>query len=149
LRYIPHTCLLQRPELTGEMQLASPSQSPYAFACAFYGISPISSWNVRHGSFEVPFASVFQEMVTFNVRCANHLLSASGSRPFLKDLFSQSLLLLHKLVSRLGSPLSISWDPSEWLEVVLMCMGHEVSAFYKLKLALILHRHPILSWWIV
>jgi hypothetical protein len=125
LQHIHRNGLLQRPELTNELQAASHSQPSYVFACTFYGIPPIPDTPTRPGFFDVPLALAFEDMVNVNLSCAR-LLETSDKPSFSRDVVSQSLLLLDRLVERIGSSLAASWNPSEWLAAILRCMEHEV-----------------------
>jgi hypothetical protein len=127
LRHTPQSGLAQRPELTGEMQAASHSQSPYAFARTFYGITSLPEPPAQQGTFDAPLASAFENVVKINLSSAHGLSGASGESSPLRDVFSQSLLLLSKLVDGINSPIDVSWNPSEWLYAVLTSINHEVS----------------------
>jgi hypothetical protein len=126
LRHIPHIALMRRPELTGGIQAASKSQRPYLFACTFYGITPTVKAPSPNGSFNIPFASAFESLITLSIHFAQSLINGSGSPSFLREVFSQSLLLVDRLVGRLGSSIVVLWDPKKWLSVVLGSIGHEV-----------------------
>lgn len=120
---------MRHPELTGDIQAASTSQRPYLFACSFYGITPIASVPTLPGtSFDaVPFVAAFQNFAALSVKCAHSLMGASGSGAApLREVFSQTLLILDRLIGRLGSPIHVAWDPEEWLSVVLRSVEHEV-----------------------
>lgn len=132
LRHIPHATLMQRPELTENMQAASISQRPYTFACIFYDIKPILKVPSHKGPFDIPFASAFENMVQLSLSCAKRLVATSDGSPLLMQAFSQLLLLLDRLVGRLGSPISVSWKPAEWLSVVLKSLEHEVGFMFHL-----------------
>lgn len=127
LRHIPHTALLRRPALTQEKHTTSHSYPPYVFASHFYGVTPISEAPIQHGSYDVPFASAFKNLITLNTNYANNLLNVSRKSPHLGGVFSQSLLLLDTLVRMLDSPVVVSWNPSEWLCIVLRCIERNVS----------------------
>jgi hypothetical protein len=117
------------------MQAPSDSHSPYSFACVFYGITPTPGFqSIQHESFGVPFTSAFENLVQLNMKIAKCLLGAQGKPSLLRGLFSQSLLLLDELVELLDLPAKVSWNPSEWLQVVLQCIEHEVCrlSYYKI-----------------
>jgi hypothetical protein len=126
LNHIPHNGLSQRPELTGEMQAASRSQSPFAFARSFYGISSLPEPLLQQDVFDSPLASVFENMISTSLHCAHGLSNASHNASSLRDVLSQSFLLLGTIVDRSSVSIDVSWVPSEWLYAVLMTMNHQV-----------------------
>lgn len=120
---------MQRPELTGEIQEASKTQRPYTFACTFYGITTIDDVPLPQGSFTIPFGSAFENLASLSVNFAQVLSNDSKNLPFLREIFSGSLMLMDKLVGRLGTEISVAWKPEEWLSVVLDCLEHDVRPF--------------------
>ena len=126
LRHIPQVSLMQRPQLTADLQTTTASQGPYSFACTFYGIEPTSSLPTASNS-NIPFVSAFESMIGVSMCFAQSLLAISGdSLPF-QAVYLQSLLLVDRLVGRLASPVVISWDPPKWLSLLLECLEHEVN----------------------
>jgi hypothetical protein len=129
LRHIPFNALLKRPELTEGAQAATLSQSPYSFACTFYGIKPTHVLPVQKDSSSVPFASAFVDVLSLTASCGRSLLSSTKSL-ILRDVFAQSLLLVGNLVDKLegkqNAPIAVSWDPTEWFSVVLDTFELEV-----------------------
>lgn len=134
LRHIPHTALMQRPELTSEIQAASAAQRPYVFACTFYGAKPIPTIPAQKGSYSIPFASAFENIIRLSTSCAQSLLK-KGSPSRLREVFTQALLLIDRLVGRLGSSIEVLWNPTEWLSVVLKSLDHEVRFLHTNKYA--------------
>ena len=126
LRHIPRTALLQRPALTQKVQAASNSHPPYAFSCLFYGITPIPGLPVSDGTFDVPFVSLFENMVELSMNCARSLLKEPPNPSRMREVFSQSLLLLDEVAGRIDSPIRVSWNPSKWLDAILQCIEHKV-----------------------
>lgn len=129
LRQTPLAALLRRPELTAGAQAATASQSPYGFACTFYGIKPTSKFSTQKNTSSVPFASAFEDLIGLSTNCGRRLVTSKTSLP-LRDALAQLLLILGKLVDRLegreGEPIQISWSPNEWFSVVLETFELEV-----------------------
>jgi hypothetical protein len=130
LRHIPRDGLSHRPELTGERQAASRSQPPFAFARSFYGISSLPEPPPQQGVFDVPLASIFENAVSTSLNCVRGLSEASDNPFPLRDVFSQSLLLLERIVDRISASIDLSWNPSEWLHTVLPAINHQVGLCY-------------------
>jgi hypothetical protein len=129
LKHVPLGALLKRPELTEGAQAATVSQSPYGFACTFYGIKPTSKVSTHKDSSSVPFASALGDVVGLSTSCARSLLVST--RPLaLRDVFAQLLLLVgmlvDKLEGKLDAPIEVSWNPTEWLSAVLGTLELEV-----------------------
>ncbi|KAL0565856.1 hypothetical protein V5O48_016166, partial [Marasmius crinis-equi] len=129
LRQIPHSALLGRPEVTSEIQEASASQRPYIFACTFYGIKPSVDVTEPSGSFTIPFGSAFEALISISTSLAQSLVESSGKLFVLREVFSQSLLLIDRLVGRLNTTMTLSWEPRKWLSTVLDILKHESANF--------------------
>jgi hypothetical protein len=127
LRQIPHSSLMQRPKLTGSSEADHTAQRPYFFACSFYGITQISTAMKSQAFYTVPFTSVFENLISLSRICANVLIRGSPDILILREVYSHSLLLIDRLVGRLGTSVEIAWDPSEWLQLVLHPLEHEVN----------------------
>jgi hypothetical protein len=122
LQHVPLSALLKRPELTEGAQAATVSQSPYGFACTFYGIKPTSKLSIHKDSSSVPFASALGDVIGLSTSCGRSLLIST--RPLaLRGVFAQLLLLVGMLVDKLegkqDAPIEVSWNPIEWLSIVL------------------------------
>jgi hypothetical protein len=126
LRHIPRDGLSHRPELTGDRQAASRSQPPLAFAQSFYGISSLPEPPLQQGVFDIPLVSTFENAVSTSLSCVRGLSEASDNPLPLRDVFSQSLLLLERIVDRSSVSIDLSWNPSDWLHAVLLAMNHQV-----------------------
>lgn len=129
LRQIPHVALMQRPELSGEMEMAARSQRPYVFAATFYGFKPTLDTSSPSGPFTIPFASAFQNLVTLSINCSRFLTEGCETPDPLREVTSQSLFILDRLVGRLNSEITLSWNPDQWLLSVLAALEHEVYLF--------------------
>lgn len=129
LRHIPLGALLRRPELTEGAEAATASQSPYGFACTFYGIKPTPTLPIHKNSSSVPFASAFDDVINLSTSCGRSLLVST--KPLaLRDVFAQLLLLVGNLVDKLegkqGAPIEVSWNTTEWFSVMLGTFELEV-----------------------
>ncbi|KAJ7103154.1 Dopey, N-terminal-domain-containing protein, partial [Mycena belliarum] len=129
LRQIPHVALMQRPELNSEMEVTAKSQRPYVFAATFYGFKPTLDIPSLSGPFIIPFASAFQNLVTISARCSRFITEGCDTPGPLREVSSRCLLILDRLVGRLNSPVTIAWDPDQWLSSVLGALEHETCNF--------------------
>lgn len=134
LRQIPHSSLMQRPELAGAVEAKCTTQRPYLFACSFYGITPIAIPTDSATYFAVPFASVFENLTSLSHICAEILIQGSSNISTLREVYALSLLLIDRLVGRLGTSVEIAWKPARWLHLVLNVLEHEVSESLKPRL---------------
>ncbi|KAG5652198.1 hypothetical protein H0H81_005933 [Sphagnurus paluster] len=129
LRHVPHSSLMQRPDLTGPIEEKRTTQRPYLFACSFYGIEPVTTPPLSTISFAIPFVSAFENLATFSLNCALSLIDGSEDVVTLREVYSQSLVLVDRLVGRLGTAVSPAWDPAKWLQVILQGLEHESANF--------------------
>ncbi|KAK0500731.1 Dopey, N-terminal-domain-containing protein [Armillaria luteobubalina] len=131
LRQVPHAALMQRPETSEGDNSARESQRPYIYACTVYGIEPLTIEPVSlSGSFNIPFASSFESLVSLSSIFSHLLVSAADKVIAFREALCQTLLLLDALVGRLGtSMMKVTWHPSHWLSVVLDCIGHGSANF--------------------
>ncbi|KAJ7204429.1 Dopey, N-terminal-domain-containing protein [Mycena pura] len=129
LRQIPHIALMQRPELTGEMETAAKSQRPYVFAATFYGFKPTLDTDLPLGPFIIPFASAFQNLVTLSINSSRFLTDGCHTATTLREVLAHALLLLDRLASRLDSQITLVWNPDQWLASVLTTLEHESCNF--------------------
>ncbi|KAK0199079.1 Dopey, N-terminal-domain-containing protein [Armillaria mellea] len=131
LRQVPHAALMQRPEASEGDSSVRDSQRPYIFACTVYGIEPLAIETASpSGSFNIPFASSFESLVSLSSIFSHLLVSAADKVAVFREALCQTLLLLDALVGRLGtSMMKVTWHPSHWLSVVLDCIGHGSANF--------------------
>ncbi|KAG6911306.1 hypothetical protein DXG01_002145 [Tephrocybe rancida] len=129
LRHIPHSSLLQRPDLTGPIEAKRTTQRPYLFACSFYGIDPVAIPPSLPVSFAVPFVSAFENLAMFAKNCAQALTASSPDVTILREVFALSLSLLDRLTDRLATPSTLAWNPTEWLHVILSGLDNESANF--------------------
>ncbi|KAG6841563.1 hypothetical protein C0991_009598 [Blastosporella zonata] len=129
LRHIPHSSLMQRPDLTGPIEAKRTTQRPYIFACSFYGIDPIAIPPSISTSFAVPFISAFENLATFTRNCAQALIASSPDVVTLREVYSLSLSLLDRFAGRLGTSVTLTWDPNTWVQTILGGLEHESANF--------------------
>ncbi|KAJ6523556.1 Dopey, N-terminal-domain-containing protein [Mycena capillaripes] len=130
LRQIPHVALMQRPELSGEINAIAQSQRPYIFAATFYGFKPpLDDVPSPSGPFTIPFASAFQNLNTLSINCSRFLTEGCETPGPLREVSSQALLLQDRLVERLNSQITLNWSPDQWLSSVLATLEHESCNF--------------------
>ncbi|KAI0964349.1 hypothetical protein AcW1_001188 [Taiwanofungus camphoratus] len=129
LSHIPKSAPLgSRPSSSGQLQ----EEGPSSFACKFYGIED-KVHHSRRGSPAVPFTAVFEDLVKVNITSAEFLLTSTKDLEVVRDVFVRSLILLAALVTRAeqlqDTSFLVSWDPAEWLSVVLRCLDHMTTVF--------------------
>lgn len=125
LYQIPHAVLLSRPEVNTDMQVASDTERPYAFVCTFYHTNPIITVPPSVGIYTLPFGSAFESLTALSVAFGQTLIQAKGNLALLRELYSQSLGLIGRLIGGLSSPVTTAWEPRRWLSVALDTL-HEV-----------------------
>ncbi|KAG6877602.1 hypothetical protein C0993_005728 [Termitomyces sp. T159_Od127] len=126
LQHIPHSALMQRPDMTGPIEAKRTTQRPYLFACSFYGVDPINIPASTSDSFAVPFVSAFESLTTITRCCAQALTTSSSDITVLREVFSLSLSLLNSISSRLTALVTLAWNPDEWLQAILRELEHEL-----------------------
>lgn len=130
LRHIPATALKLRPQ-SQEKSHTPPSQGPLEFACSFYGIEIPPFNSIRRTCVDKPFVTNFEDLVALTTITATSLTSCTLEFAYpLRDAFTQSVLLIMRLLGRmdqkLNEPFDIDWDPPEWLAAVLESVEHPV-----------------------
>lgn len=129
LKQIPLSSLLQRPELTARAPAATETQSPYEFACMFYGIKIDDRISTHNSNSNIPFASAFEDLISLTTICGKNMIAPKKFSPSW-DIFVQLLLILGNLVEKYEGKddvqICISWDPAEWFAVVLGTFDLEV-----------------------
>lgn len=130
LRHIPATALKLRPQLQVKSE-APPSQGPLEFACSFYGVENPLGRSIQRTRVDRPFVTNFEDLLVLTTTAATGLMDCPPelAQP-LRSAFSQSVLLVMRLLGRmdqrLDAPFDIDWDPSKWLSVVLQSAEHPV-----------------------
>jgi hypothetical protein len=117
---------MKRAEVDEGLQEPTPSRGPYAYACAFYGIEPALNLSNSTHAGDVPFSSVFEDLVDLSSCFARHFIQNMGGPPRFREGFALTLHLIEKLVASLKTPITISWDPSKWLSAVLEVLNSQV-----------------------
>jgi hypothetical protein len=135
-RHIPHTGLLQRPEMTAEF--GSNQQRPFDFACMFFKIKdkPVPIADAPQPSI-MPFLSCFHSLTSLSVCYSNRLSQERHNGLVLHESYTRLLSLLDRLAARLDSPISIDWNPNAWLDKLLASLETKV-AFFPLSLTSLL-----------
>ncbi|KAJ7269339.1 Dopey, N-terminal-domain-containing protein [Mycena haematopus] len=121
------------------------SQRPYVFAATFYGFKPtLDDTPAPLRPFTIPFASAFQNLIALSSSCSRFLTEGCETPGLLREVSSQSLLLLVRLVERLDSQITLTWSPDQWLSLVLATLEHEYCNFtmvdQAISLIVVLHR---------
>ena len=132
LQHIPQPSLMQRPHANGQLE-PSIADRPFLFACNLYGISSLGIPEGR-GSFAVPVASAFESLASLSLICAQNLINNSENIVDLREVFSSSLILMERLSERLTTFVEVSWEPSNWLQIILQGLHHEVGTRPDLQL---------------
>ncbi|CAK5264480.1 unnamed protein product [Mycena citricolor] len=119
---------------------------PHSFAASFYGFSVPEATTSTNSAMPAPFASSFENLITLSRMCSRYLVDGNPSNPaLLREVASQVMLLLERLVSRLESPLTAEWEPSEWLAAVLATLDHPQCNFTlvdrSISLIVVLQQH--------
>ncbi|KAF7302659.1 Dopey-N domain-containing protein [Mycena chlorophos] len=149
LQKMPPSALVQRPELTGDLETAAQTQRPYIFAATFYGCKPVHVTQELQGPFNVPFASAFQNLVSLSTSCSRFLTEGCSTPAPLREVLAQSLLLMDRLATRLETSVTLTWKPEEWLSSVLATLENENCNFTvvdrAISLIVALHATPTLA----
>jgi hypothetical protein len=128
LHHIPDSSLLQRPEIT--VQVESGSQRPFDFACTFFKIADKSIPTAATlDILATPFVSCFQSLISLSMAFTSRLKESQHAL-MLRESFSKVLLLIDRLAARLITPMNIPWDPKEWLNILLASLEYQVSSFF-------------------
>lgn len=135
LKQIPQITLTKRPELSQDFQAAGATLPAYKFACTFYGKNMSFFLPSSSSTSVTPFGSSFENLLLSSA-CFSRALSTSSSDNHnlatLREGLSRSLLLLHRLVERITSPIVVNWPP-EWFPTVIDAIGHQVSLVFIVK----------------
>ena len=102
-------------------------QTPFQISCSFFQISSALQSSTRRPISAVPLVSCLQALLSLSQNYAEILLKGSHYSSVLRESFCRILALIHVLVKRLDSALDLVWNPTQWLENVLSCLGDAVS----------------------
>lgn len=126
--------LKERPRISGEETTPLPSQSAYAFVCAFYGNEPVPAV-VRERESTSPLVTVFDDLVRLSM--LSSIPSDATTDHVVRENFVQSLLLFKKMAQQLQSSdesIPVQWNPDEWLAAVVQSIKSEVFLFTSIEL---------------
>ncbi|KAH7100146.1 Dopey, N-terminal-domain-containing protein [Auriculariales sp. MPI-PUGE-AT-0066] len=106
--------------------------TPYARACSFYGVTidervPASADAL---SDSVTLVSAFEDLATLSATFARGIVTAGTGSTSVRECLMQAMTLLLKLVHKLEkqtTPLSIRWQPREWLAIILGCLDKKTT----------------------
>lgn len=128
---IPPSALFRRPVDEGHDSLSS--GGPLQLALTFYRLNFRYPNNKIRATSQVPFVSVFEDLISFSATCATSTTNSSDRRKTFRDLLVVSLSLLNKLVTAAGSEteqsLVIDWNPSNWASCLVTALETEDTTF--------------------
>ncbi|KAF8633541.1 hypothetical protein AX15_001344 [Amanita polypyramis BW_CC] len=129
-KLVPHAALLGRPKLPHGNRSSQDTASirSYHFTCEFYDIRPVATTTDAALSI-IPFSSIFNNFTSISLRCAQKLVEKATSPEILREVLSRTLSLVNSLVARPDSPISVTWEPQEWLSSILSSFGSDAITF--------------------
>ncbi|KAF8913192.1 Dopey, N-terminal-domain-containing protein [Gymnopilus junonius] len=128
LDQIPQSALLQRPGLAIESE--GDIRTPFDFSCIFYKVSnQAKPTTTGHQMSTVPLISCLENLLSLCQDYALFLFKGPQHGVILRESFCLIMALIHTLLVRLDASLNISWNPAEWLHVILSSLGHEAATF--------------------
>jgi hypothetical protein len=105
-------------------------QGPFEFASTFYGLKTFSLKPVIRNCHDIPFVTTLEDLILISTSCATSLLTPSPNASAVREVFSQSILLIMRLLGRMdqrsGPPFVAQWDPERWLSTILQCLEQPV-----------------------
>lgn len=131
MKRIPCIALVQRPGLGKEATDTHDDKGPYKFACYLYGLDEPPFEPPPVPLSPIPLHTVFHSLVTLTSVIASQLSEVSSSSSNkCREAFLIVLDLLATLATRLEevpTPIAaITWNPSDWLSVLLPTMESKV-----------------------
>lgn len=133
LRHIPHVALKQRPTMQEDLKPEG-IQGPFEFASTFYGLKAFSLKPVIRNCHDIPFVTTLEDLILISTSCATSLLNPSPNASTIREVFSQSILLIMRLLGRMdqrsGPPFVAQWDPERWLSTILQCLEQVVGKIH-------------------
>lgn len=146
--------LKQRPEIEGQPPTVS-KLGPFAFACSFYELKEFTLKLADRECLDLPFVTSFEDLASLSTVCAKRLLTPSKDASLLREAFSQSVLLIMRLLGRMdqrsGPPFVAQWNPAQWLSGILECLEQPVCHFSLAVVYCLIcynYRYQHLRWWI-
>ncbi|KIY73422.1 hypothetical protein CYLTODRAFT_365976 [Cylindrobasidium torrendii FP15055 ss-10] len=126
---IHQSVLLARPSVAESKEPAgTDSSSPYAVACAMYGVDaklPTSSAS----PYTQTFSASFESLVVLSEGFARAIVEGRNVQ-LSREFLCSCVQLMTDLVVRVGpSEVTVSWNPEEWLTVVLECLQAKSTNF--------------------
>jgi hypothetical protein len=138
---IPVSSLLQLsvddPRLT--------ARGPLDLALNFYGLNIKFPYNNVRKALQLPFVTVFEDLVSFSAICATTMTTSIDHRKIFRDLLVQSLSLLNELVTTVSEremSLIVDWVPSDWVSCLVAALETEVSVVLHATSFLDTYHHP-------
>lgn len=122
--------LKEWPRITSDGAGPAPSQTAYAFACAFYSTESTPALTVERESTSTPLVAVFNDLTSLSMYSAKALSSDSSNNLSVRETFVQSLVLFKNMTQQLQANteqvVALAWKPDDWLSAVLECIKSEV-----------------------
>lgn len=109
----------------------SNARGPLELALNFYGLDVQLPYNNARKALQLPFLTVFEDIVSFSAICATATTTSVDHRKIFRDLLVQSLSLLNELVTAAvlerELTLIVDWNPSDWVSCLVAALETEVS----------------------
>ena len=123
-QHMLHDGLLHCPEFIVEETRGCRA---YEFACTFFKITPkLQDLHMTTQPSTIPFASCFYHLISLSTTFAHGLSQYPQDAPVLREVFSRTLSLLDRLTGGLNYQIVLTWDPRQWLGVMLSSLEYEV-----------------------
>ena len=127
LTRITPTGLDSRPRLNE--QIDTSSQSPFVFACTFYGLEKPSLDSPQQRS-DIPFVTASEDLIRVSLHAAKGLLQRGENQAMIREMLIEALSLLVTLIGSLDESqqktFTVDWNPTEWSSVMMQCLSDEV-----------------------
>ena len=109
----------------------SNARGPLDLALNFYGLNVQIPCNNARKALQLPFVTVFEDIISFTAVCATAMTTPVDHRKIFRDLLVQSLSLLNGLVTATvlekETTLNVDWNPSDWVSCLVAALETEVS----------------------
>ncbi|KAI0307632.1 Dopey, N-terminal-domain-containing protein [Multifurca ochricompacta] len=108
------------------------ARGPLELAQMFYGLTIQLPSNKTRVVPHIPFASAFEDIVSFSAICATAVITSVDHRKIFRDLLVQSLSLLNKLVTSIDLERErciVDWNPSDWVHHLVTALETEDTTF--------------------
>ncbi|KAH9996513.1 Dopey, N-terminal-domain-containing protein [Russula vinacea] len=111
----------------------SNARGPLELALNFYGLDVQLPYNNARKALQLPFLTVFEDIVSFSAICATATTTSVDHRKIFRDLLVQSLSLLNELVTAAvlerELTLIVDWNPSDWVSCLVAALETEDATF--------------------